>query len=245
MISSTPLRLRDPEGYTAYSASAPEGYFFLYQPRGDGVLNTFHCREELASMWDDDHARCRYLGFMWTNRIWVGRTERMWRQFETAMGVTEPTVFHGICDEDGDVETGQVLLHLSPFWVKTQTHRSVCSLLLRLLIVHYTDSWNAAVNAYALARDCKLALEWFLAGNTRPTYRDWESEDEKAREAYDKVMDKHEKACLKIDESSDPDRPYPDGPEEPISRVGEYGYGFYGMYADRPIEETRRLLVKP
>ncbi len=247
MISPTPIKLRDPNGYTHYATTDAEGYFFIYQPRG-GVLNTYHCREELETTWDD-YPKCRWLGFMWTAKIMVARTERVWTELETKMGVApaDQTVFHRVLDpngEDGDLDRKQVLLHLSPFWVKTQTHRSVCSLLLRLLVVHYVDSWDKAVKAYDLANGCRDALEWFLAGNTRPLFKHWEDEHDRAMEAYDKAMIKWEKACAAIDRAAK-DIPYPEEPEEPLNRVDEYGYGFYGAYTDRPMDETRRLLVKP
>lgn len=248
-IAPTPIRLKDPSGYTSYSCDNSEGFFFLYLPRGDGVQNAFHCREELAVDWDEDAPRCRWLGFMWNSQIMVRRIERLWTDLETKMGVTEHTVFHRVTDGESEggapsIEKTQVLLHLSPFWTKTQTHRSVCSLLLRLLIVYYTGSWNAAINAYELAKECREALEWFLAGNTRPSYRHWGDAYEKDMAAYDKAFAKWEKACAKLDES-DNEEHYPDEPEEPRDRESDFGVGFNAMFTERSTDEIRRLLVKP
>lgn len=247
MIAPTPTRLKDPNGYTRYGHGDAEGYFFLYLPRGGGVQNTFHCREELAVDWDEDHPRCRYLGFMWNSQIMVRRTERMWTDLETKMGVTEHTVFHRVLESDDDdeaIEKTQVLLYLSPFWVKSQTHRSVCSLLLRLLIVHYTDSLTKAIQSYSLARHCAAALNHFLAGNTKPLFADWSDEYEQAVTVYEKAHAKWEKACAAIDRKSDEDAEYPDEPEYPHDRTDD-GYGFVAMYADRSTEEIKRLLTKP
>ncbi len=219
MIAPNPTTLKDPSGYTRYSCDDDEGFFFLYQPRGNGVLNTFHCREEVAGVWDDE-PRCRWLGFMWTERIMVRRVERLWTQFETAMGVTEHTVFHRIAKQNGEVEINQVLLHLSPFWTKTQTHRSVCTLLLRLLVVHYTDSWDKAVEAYELAQVCREALEHWLGGATKPTYREWNEE-------YEKWIDSN---C--------------EG-DEPDDLTTDYGYGFVGEFANASTDDIKRKLVKP
>ncbi len=251
-ISSKPTRLKDPSGHTSYACDDDEGFFFLYQPHGDGVLNTFGCREELAFDWDDEHPRNRWLGFMWNENIMVGRLDRLWSDYETKMGIkaADQTVFHRVLGDDEDDRTPRlnrhlVLLHLSPFWTKTQTHRSVCSMLLRLLVVYYKDSWNQGIKAYQLAAGCREALEWFLAGNTKPTYKAWNEDYEKACDEYDKVYAKWEDACTKIEDKGGKGSDYPDEPEYPTNREDEYGSGFYAEFADRSTADIKRLLVKP
>jgi hypothetical protein len=229
-ISDRPTRLRDPEGYLRYNGVDDEGFFFLY---GQKVFNTLHCREELAYDWDDDRPRCRQLGFIWNETIYIGRLARMWEHFERQMGLVEFTTFKRVNDPRGEAEIAKhiVLLSLSPFWVKSQCHRSVATLLLRLHIVYYEDkgqmtaaAWDRAFESYRLANECRKAFEWFLAGNTKFIYRTW--------------IEEHDKW---IDKWGDDDEDAPPEPRHP----DDYGWGFVGAFNDLPMDDIKRKLVKP
>jgi hypothetical protein len=88
-----------------------------------------------------------------------------WAEIETMLGLADRTVVHRSANQ-----TNVVVVHLSPFWIKTDTHRSLCTLLLRGAIVHPGTSFDNSLDLYTIASWVKPAIKRFLAGYTHPTY---------------------------------------------------------------------------
>lgn len=232
-IAEKPIKLNDPSGYVNYDAGE-DGFFFLY-PRC--VTNIHSCREEFEYEWNEDHRRCLRIGFCWEKTIWIGRLARVWNHFEEKMGLDEKTIFYRVVssDEPDKIDKSVVLLRLSPFWIKSKTHRSVCSLLLRLLVVHYTDegnmtqeSWRNAKNSYEYTVACGEALDYFLSGFTKPTYSRWNQEYETWEQNYNN-------GTLTQEELKN----------QPLDLSDEYGYGFVGEFANLSKKDIEKKLVKP
>ncbi len=65
-----------------------------------------------------------------------------------------------------------IIIRLSPFWLQSETTRSLITLLIRMyaLYAEPNDTLEETINRYTLARISKKAILWFLAGNTKQNF---------------------------------------------------------------------------
>jgi hypothetical protein len=163
------------------------GAFFLYDPilrsvvewKPKAIFQT--CRESFNWTWHflpDDLIHpitsayrpdiTRWIGMVVRSRtdvIDVDAIAARWTEIETMLGLAERTVIYRAANQ-----TNVVVLHLSSFWIKTDTHRSLCSLLLRGAVVYPGVSFDNSLDLYTIASWVKPAIKRFLAGFSHPTY---------------------------------------------------------------------------
>lgn len=168
MISKTQITDIQDNGYLRYSSS--EGEFFIYFPKNKSIGGTYLCRDEFAWEWEIYKVKKHcYIGFTTGNDINITHLNKFWSLIEKNLGIDVPTIFYS-------TDTGAVILKLSPFWVKTETHKAVCTLLLRMIVCYPASTLDKMINSYHLTKACRRALKWFLKGNTEPTYKEWNEE---------------------------------------------------------------------
>lgn len=63
-----------------------------------------------------------------------------------------------------------IIVEIPVLWRQNSTSRSLFTLLLRCSIVYYDKDFKNSILKYKLAAKVIHAIEWFLAGNTKPTY---------------------------------------------------------------------------
>jgi hypothetical protein len=169
MISQTALVIQNATQHECFDYAASEGYFFSYSIKTERMGFHRQCREEWSWVWKS----APYIGFTCPT-LNIKRFNTCWTALERKLGLTEPTIIRPVvCDHrDGEhkADTSAIILQINPFWTKTSTHRSILTLFIRLAGKYYQGKYRGAVQSYALANLIENKLDWFLAGNTRPTY---------------------------------------------------------------------------
>lgn len=95
----------------------------------------------------------------------IQKLAKLWNDVEDMLGLKERTTIHLV---EG-YETVFVF-NLSEFWIRTDTHRSLCTLLIRNFVKHQTKDVFESLKKDDLASKVLVAIKYFLSGNTRPTY---------------------------------------------------------------------------
>lgn len=166
-----------------------DGWFFQYNAvkgatvqcqydaaQSSHLYDLIQCRTSFQYLWEIDEAQWtygrpfkpvigRWVGMVRQPKVDVKALSRRWNVIEDMLGLTERSVIHGATGEPS-----VAIWHLSPFWILTDTHRSFCTLFMRMLVVYGQDDLDQSIRSYHLANKIAPAVKWFLAGNTRPTY---------------------------------------------------------------------------
>jgi len=143
--------------------------------------------DESTALGDD--GRHRWIGFTTGPNapIDIKAIESIWRRWERKMNVGSDLRHSGTIFYRSDVD-GCVVLRLSPFWVKSSTHRSVVTLLLRMVICYRmagprTKTTNQMIADYHQCGGLFRSLsKRFMSGFTKPTYDRWNDEHRKWEE---------------------------------------------------------------
>lgn len=170
MISDTPLTITNAlTGANCFDYVSSNGTFFAWSAKTGRVGMSRSCREE----WSRDWRRAPYIGFTRTS-LNIKLFNQAWAAIERKLGLTELTVIYPVIRDhrDGErrLDPSTVILGLSPFWTLTSTHRAFMTLFIRMAGAFYTGRFRDAVQAYGLAQLIAEPIDWFLAGNTHPTY---------------------------------------------------------------------------
>lgn len=168
-------------GYLSYSAV--NGMFFVYVP-ATKLCDCFKvCRTEFAWKWeglDPDYQTggyprikpygdkvSEYIGFvLYPTGIDIPVFAAKWDDMEIRLGLIEKTIIYRT-----SASNKAMIFKLSPFWLANDTVRSFVTLFIRMLAVYPRATFDESVRAYHLSARIIKAIEWFMAGNTHPTYQ--------------------------------------------------------------------------
>lgn len=227
------------------------GQFFLFDPDDPISMHCLACRDEFAWEWEGcdkpdyecgaepigNDGKHRWIGFTTGYDINIKAVESVWRTLERKMNVGLGLKWRGTVFYRSDVD-GTIVLRLSRFWVQSSTHRSVFTLLLRMVVGYRLNgvtprTINEMIDAYHHASNCSTALKRFLAGYTKPTYSRWNDKWRKWNDEYND-WDGGE------DGMEDFDKPEPDNLCD-----SEGHWGFVSEFGERSLAEIKSKLVKP
>ena len=175
MISRTIIKNIDDDDCLRYKCHL--GEFILYDRAYNYIEHILSCRDEFGWEWNDDSPN-RWVGFLTGNPINIARVHRVWMRIERKLGLNVKSIFY-------KTDTPAIIIKVSPFWIKTETSRSVFTLLLRMVVCYDAPTLGQMMEKYPLARNCAPALKWFLKGNTKPTYDRWN--EKSIQELYIKI----------------------------------------------------------
>lgn len=232
MISKTILNVEHDD----LQYAAGEGWFFLYS-KAQGVFSPsgpLTCRDEFRWDWEgeeddgydcgDNYSSHRVIGFSLggSGVIDVTRFAARWARLEGMAGVEVPSIIYRTQN------AATIIIKLSPFWVQHTVHRSLATLLIRMVGIYWNTGLHQAIADYKWAHQTKRAIMWFLRGNTKATFNrfndEWKTWEEKYRDVYD-----HEASELEPDTLTDNDN----------------HCGWVGEFAKASPADIRRKLVRP
>lgn len=156
------IEITDPYGYTHYNSLV--GSFVVIKP--DNAIEWMgRCRVEFE--WGlkrvNFHTR---VGFQHRTGLNLELMRNFWAKIFKKLGKdSEFTInesnFNNLC-----------IIDLPDFWNKTDTARSLFSLLLRASVIYHAKGHTLlkTLKAYPLAVKAMPAIKWYLKGNTIPTY---------------------------------------------------------------------------
>lgn len=180
------------------TASLKAGYagpfFFIYDPASGKTVGfnpidvidwsgqmLIYCRESFQYIWEVAYpglggwsAPMRpdissWIGYVSPNLnvINIANLASRWQDIETKLGIPESvrTVLHR-----AEGRSNTVIMHLSPFWTLTDTHRSFCTLFLRMVVDFWRESFDQSIPIYPLAHAISPAIAYWLSGHTKPSY---------------------------------------------------------------------------
>ncbi len=171
-LSNDIIKIRDPSGYFGFIS--PEGNFFIYlEENKTSYYNHFtayyYCRDQLAMMFNTDMGH-DMIGMHIPNKLDLPRLVEYWKGIEDTLGIEKESVFFA-ADTTGFVTRNPVfIVKLSPFWLANDTRRSLVSLLLRAGAIYPRATFSESLYAYPVAQPIIAAINWFMSGNTKPTY---------------------------------------------------------------------------
>lgn len=161
-----------------------KGYFAYFNAQGKSFSQIYDCRDSFCSMW----SRSEYIEYLLNQsfvlvfaankNINLQSVEEFFNLVETKLKVlpANRTKFQVTNFAN------QIVFTPAVFWTKDNIRKSLFSLLLRCAIVHYTGNFDAAINNYNLAAQCKNFINFFLEGNTF-VRQGYEITDDHARRA--------------------------------------------------------------
>lgn len=212
--------------------SNDEGWFFLWSKARDLFVGPLTCRDEFRWEWEglnsdesrdedcSDYSSHRLIGFSMGPQapIDYARFAARWARLERMAGVERQSTIYRTD------RVGTVILRLSPFWVQHKMHRSLVTLLIRMVAIYWTTGLNQALGDYELTAETKPAILRFLRGYTKPTFDRWNDE------------------WLKWFEKSGGDWWAPHQP-----RIAKYGsiVGWVGEFATLTPGALKKKLVRP
>ncbi len=167
-----------------------QGYFFQYDPRYRRTVSSAYtkangmgeghdivqCRTTFQAIWEIDHPTfsythafkrriSRWVGMLRKPNIDIKHVAHLWSQIEDKVCPKDRSTIHQV---KGD--KGTIIWHLSPFWTRTDTHRSFATLFMRMVVVYGCKTLDASIDAYSLSADIKPAIKHWLGGHTKPSY---------------------------------------------------------------------------
>lgn len=128
------------------------------------------CRESLAYYVNVYKHPLKYLGFKCDikPKNLLKRINSFFNKYEKLLKIKERTIFY----PQPKGKENFLIMKVSPWWSENTTRASLFSLFLRLAAVYYLENnLDKAIEKYDLANRTKLAIKYFLAGNTVPTYK--------------------------------------------------------------------------
>lgn len=166
MISDKTFKVID--GYGNFEKEFDGGLFFFFEPNDlAGLYQAWECRELFGKRFKDT---TQYVGF-YDNNLDLDKIDEFFTYIENKVKIKNHTIFY---------ETNLdnvIIVEPSNFWKMNDTKRGFFSLFLRCAAVHYNggaDDKNImdAIKHYPLANMIKSTVEHFLAGHTKPTYKE-------------------------------------------------------------------------
>ncbi len=157
------IQVTDPSGLTNYG-NATTGTFVVVSPENT-IRWMGRCRVEFE--WDlkknKFHNR---VGFHRRGGLNLELMRNFWAKIFKKLGKASKFKIN----ESNFTEV--CIIDLPDFWNKTDTGRSLFSLLLRASVCHHEkgNTLIKTLNTYPLAVKVIPAIKWFLKGNTIPTY---------------------------------------------------------------------------
>ena len=148
-----------------YGGAFTEGCF--YAIHGYNIKSYMRCRVELAWEWTSD--KDTFIGFRKTG-LNVKSVREFWAHIESRLGHRAAITIHDMTPVHL-YGKDMIIIELPMFWRRNSTVRSLFSLLLRCSAVYYKGNFDEAINSYALARKVKDAINLFLSGRIKPTYK--------------------------------------------------------------------------
>jgi len=164
------IQVTDPSGLTNYS-NVTTGTFVVISPE-NSIRWSGRCRVEFE--WDlkknNFHNR---VGFQRRGGLDFELMRNFWAKIFKKLG--KDSVFK--INECNFTEV--CIIDLPDFWNKTDTARSLFSLLLRASVIYHAkgNTLLKTLKAYPLAVKALPAIKWYLKGNTIPTYGNLEKLD--------------------------------------------------------------------
>ena len=161
------IQLNDKFGYANYSCE--KGYFFDIKNENQ-ACNFMQCRVDFARYVMISPAVKR-IGFAKTDYN-LKLINKFWNFVARKLGTkTRPTF----------IQTNKVdflIIDIPEFWLTNDTRRSLFTLLLRCSAAYYKGRFQDGINTYDLASRVSHAIQYFLAGNTTPTYQNLSTLDD-------------------------------------------------------------------
>jgi len=165
------IEVKDPYGYVGYLGGAAG--MFVTISDDSNIKWSGRCRVEFEQNWSHTKFHNR-VGFI-KQSLDIKLANEFWNKIFRKLGKSSKFT---ICESNFP---NVYVIDLPKFWCGNDTARSLFSLLLRAS-ASYHKKGNTIVEtlqAYELANKALPAIEWFLKGNTIPTYEkltklDWE-----------------------------------------------------------------------
>ncbi len=155
------IEIKDSNGIASYHRV--DGYFFTIKQDAYNILDLqyiFDCRESTE---ENINMRTCYIGWR-SDNLNLALMSEFWDKIEQKLGEkSRITIF----------ETGVsnlIVIKVPPFWMETDVSRGFFTLFLRASAVYYTNDLLKAFKNYKLALCILPVIEWFLDGNTKPTF---------------------------------------------------------------------------
>lgn len=137
----------------AYSDS--RGYFISFNSKVP--LCSYICRENFAAYFYNYH---NLLGFS-GKYVNIKLLNNFFERIEKQLKLKGRTIF-----QPSDY-ANTVIITPHKFWTEDEVKQSLFTLLIRCGGVYYNGDFNKAITNYRLANSCRLAINWFLLGNTK------------------------------------------------------------------------------
>lgn len=163
MISKDTLIIKNKDWFQYVSQN---GGFFVYSPENQQSKMLVSCREEFqAYYFRPKKDSSPYVGF-YSSYLDINAFDRFWTELEDKVNVEPKSQIYRTNI------ASVVILKLSPFWIANSTRKSILTLFIRGFGAYGKNrkSLVGAMVAYPLAAKVINAVNWFLAGNTQPTY---------------------------------------------------------------------------
>lgn len=193
-----------------------DGAYFLISKK-NRITARCECREEFAYCFTK---KSKKIGFG-SDELDVDILNKFFEKREKKLNLQTKTIFYKTEYKNDYDEIEKlddfVIIEPSPFWLETSTSRGLFTLFIRAAVYFYKNNFLESLQEYYLTEKCIPAIQHFMAGNTKPTFKNL----------------KYRNAQYEFGDYDDPHGYY-----------GRHG-GFVQFFVDRTPEELNKLLVKP
>jgi hypothetical protein len=173
MLSSKILKIKNHLYINPYNSTS--GQFFIYDTKFSIIDGIHSCRELFSEFFT---CKTEYVGFTFSNHkdININKVVKFFEYIERRLKNQIPSNKTTIVYSTNIKNV--IILKISPFWRENNVRRAMFTLFLRCACVHYKTSFKAAIINYALAYSIQPTINYFLKGNTIPTFRHSYLDDE-------------------------------------------------------------------